>query len=317
MSTRKLSLLQITRQFPDNESAEQWFIKHRWKNGVECTHCGSKRVTERQKAGKRAFRCKDCRKDFSAKTGSVMHDSKIGFREWAIAIFLMTTNIKGTSSTKLAHDLGISQKTAWYMAMRIREAYQGHDPILLATAVEVDEAYFGGVEKHKHEDKKLKKGRGAVGKIAVVGIKERETGRVIAQPVKDTTKETLQDFIQYNVAEGSTVYTDEYKSYSGLVDKGYEHSTVKHSAGEWVNEMAHTNGIESFWALLRRSYHGTHHWMSAKHLEAYVNEFATRSNLRGDNTKTFMEHIAREMSGKRLTWKQLLARGRDGARQED
>ena len=317
MSTTKLSLLQIIRKFPDNESAEQWFIKRLWKNGVECTHCGSKRVTERQKAGKRAFRCKDCRKDFSTKTGTVMEGSNIGFREWAIAIFLMTTNIKGTSSTKLAHDLGISQKSAWYMAMRIREAYKGHDPILLETAVEVDEAYFGGKEINKPEYKKQNKGRGAVGKIAVVGIKERETGRIIAQPVKDTTKETLQDFIQYNVEEGSTVYTDEYKSYSGLEDKGYEHSTVKHSAGEWVNEQAHTNGIESFWALLRRSYHGTHHWMSAKHLASYVNEFATRSNLRGDNTKTFMEHIAREMSGKRLPYKELIARGRDGARQED
>ena len=316
MSTRKLSLLQITRKFPENESAERWFIKHRWKNGVECPNCSSKRVTERQKAGKRAFRCKDCRKDFSAKTSSLMHDSKIGYREWAIAIFLMATNVKGTPSTKLAHDLSISQQSAWYMTMRIREAYKGHDPMLLETLVEVDEACFGGVEKHKHEDKKPNKGRGAVGKIAVVGIKERETGRIIAQPVKDTTKATLQDFIQYNVEEGSTVYTDECKSYSGLEEKGYEHSTVKHSAGEWVNEQAGTNGIESFWALLRRSYHGTHHWMSAKHLASYVNEFATRSNLRRDNTKTFMEHIVREMSGKRLPYKELIARGRDGARQD-
>ena len=232
MSKRKLSLLQITRKFPDNESAEQWFIKHRWKYGVECTHCASKRVTERQKVGKRAFRCKDCRKDFSAKTGSVMHDSKIGYREWAIAIFLMTTDVKGTSSTKLANDLGISQKTAWYMAKRIREAYQGHDPIPLATAVEVDEAYFGGVDKHKHENKKLNKGRGAVGKIAVESIREHKTGRVVAQPVKDTTKETLQNFIQDNVEESSKVYTDEYSSYSGPEYIGYEHSTVKNSAGE-------------------------------------------------------------------------------------
>ncbi len=309
MTTQKLSVIQIARKFPDNEVAENWFIKHRWKNGVECTHCNSKRVTERRKAGKRAFRCKDCRKDFSSKTGSLMHDSKIGFREWAIAIFLMAINIKGTSSTKLAHDLGISQKSAWFMAMRIREAYQGDDPILLETAVEVDEAYFGGVEKNKHEDKKLNKGRGAVGKMAVVGIKERETGRLVAKPVSDTSKETLQGFIQDNVKEGTHVYTDESKSYDGLEDNGYEHSTVKHSAGEWVKKQAHTNGIESFWALLRRSYHGTHHWLSAKHLASYVNEFATRSNLRGENTMNFMGHIVREMSGKRLSWKELVARG--------
>ena len=311
MFKRKLSLLQITRKFPDNEAAEQWFIKHRWRNGIECTHCESKRVTERQKAGKRAFRCKDCRKDFSAKSGSLMHDSKIVHREWAIALFKMTTIIKGTSGTKLAHDLAISQHSAWNMAMRIREAYQGHDPKLLETAVEVDEAYFGSVEKHKHEDKKLNNGRGTIGKIAVVGIKERKTGRVVAQPVKDTTKETLQDFIQDYVEEGSTVYTDEFKSYSGLDEKGYEHSTVKHSSGEWVRKQAHTNGIESFWALLRRFYHGTHHWMSAKHLESYVNVFATRSNLWGDNTVNFMEHIAREMSGKQLYYKELIARGKD------
>ena len=313
MKQSKLSLLQIARKFPDNESAELWFIKHRWKNGAECTHCGSNRVTEREKAGKRAFRCKDCRKDFSTKCGSLMHKSNIGYREWAIALFIMTTNIKGTSSTKLAHDLGISQKTAWFMAMRIREAYKGQDPILLEIAVEVDEAYFGGVEKHKHEDKKQKKGCGAVGKLAVVGLKERETGRLIAQPVKNTTKETLQEFIQDNFETGSTIYSDEYKSYQGLEEKGYEHETVKHSAGEWVRKQAHTNGIESFWALLRRSYHGTHHWLSAKHLACYINEFATRSNLRGDVTINFMEHIAREMFGKRLTYKQLIARGPDYA----
>ena len=159
-----------------------------------------------------AFRCKDCRKDFTCTSYMSMYISIIGYREWAIVIFMMTTNIKGTFSTKLAHNLVISQRSAWYMASRIREAYQGKDPIQLETVVEVDEAYFGGVEIRKHEDKKLNKGRCAVGKIAVVDMKERKTGRVVEQRVKDTTKETLQGFIQCNVEEGSKVYTDDFKS---------------------------------------------------------------------------------------------------------
>ena len=312
----KLSLLDIANKFPNEKVAEQWFREKRWPKGVTCVHCGSDRFSERRKRENPAFRCKDCRKDFTCKSNTIKYRSNIGYREWAIAIFIMTTNIKGTSSTKLAHDLGITQKSAWYMAMRIREAYNGKDPILLETALEVDEAYFGGVEKHKHEDKKLNKGRGAVGKIAVVGIKERKTGRVVAQPGKDTTKETLQDFIQDYVEEGSKIYTDEFKSYSGLEEKGYEHSTVKHSAGEWVRQQAHTNGIESFWALLRRSYHGTHHWMSAKRLESYVNEFAIRSNIRGYGTANAMEMIAKDMVGKSITYKQLIERGEDDARQD-
>ena len=213
---------------------------------MECTHCNSKRVTERRKAGKRAFRCKDCRKDFGSKTGSLIRNSKIGYREWAIAIFLMAINIKGTSSTKLSLDLGISQKSAWFMAMRIREAYQGDDPILLETAVEVDEAYFVGVEKHKHEDKKLNKGRGAVGKMAVVGIKESETGRLVAKPVSDTTNDTLQGFIQDNVKEGTHVYTDEFKSYNRLEDNGYEQQHGQTFGRRMGEKQAHTIGIESF-----------------------------------------------------------------------
>ena len=167
MNTTKLSLLQITRKFPDNESAEKWFIKQRWKDGVECTHCKSTRVSERRKAEKRAFRCNDCRKDFSTKTCSLMHDSKIGFREWAIAIFLVSTNIKGTASTKLAHDLGITQKSAWYMKMRIREAYSMDTPKLTGQ-VEVDETYIGGKEGNKPKQQKLNKRLGPVGKATVI-----------------------------------------------------------------------------------------------------------------------------------------------------
>lgn len=309
MSKPKLSLLQVTRKFPDNKSAEQWFIKHRWKNGVECPHCASKRISEREVNGKNVYRCKDCRRSFSTKTGSLMHDSKIGFREWAIAIFLVSTNIKGTPSTKLAHDLGITQKSAWYMTMRIREAYSMDTPKLKGQ-VEVDETYFGGKEANKPEHKKLHKGRGPVGKTAVLGAVDRETGNIVATVIDNTNKETLQGFIQDTVEEGSAVYTDSHKSYTGLEELGYEHTAVKHSANQYVIGMAHTNRIESFWSLMKRGVTGVHHWVSVKHLPAYVDEFATRSNLRKGGTHKFMCFIAKSMSGRQLSYRQLKARGK-------
>ena len=225
-----------------------------------------------------------------------MHDSKIGFREWGIAIFLVATNIKGTACTKLAHDLGVTQKTAWYMTMRILEAYSNVTTVFKGEGeVEVDKTYIGRREANKHEYKKQNSGRGPVCKTAVIGIKDRETGLIVAKPLTDWTKKTLQGFIQDIVEEGSTVYADAQKSYMGLKGLGYEHAKVKHSANQYVDFQAHTNEIESFWSLKKRGISGVHHWVSVKHLPAYVEEFATRSNLRKGGTLNFMEHVAKRM----------------------
>ena len=233
-----------------------------------------------------------------------MQSSKISYRKWALAIYLMTTSVKGTSSMKLHRDIGVTQKTAWRMAHRIREAWASKNEPLSGT-VEVDETFIGGKERNKHKDRKLNAGRGTVGKTVVIGAKERDANQVSASVAPGTDSETLQGFVQGNIADGSTVYTDEHRGYLGMPN--VEHKTIRHSAREYVRKQIHTNGIESFWSMLKRGYVGTYHHMSVKHLDRYVNEFAGRHNDRPSDTETQMQHIARDMSGKRLRYQDLIA----------
>ena len=234
-----------------------------------------------------------------------MQSSKIGYQSWAIAIYLFTTGIKGVSSMNLHRDLGITQKTAWFMAHRIRRALEDNRDNFIGP-VEVDETFIGGKERNKHNSKKLNAGRGPVGKTPVVGAKDRATKQVAATVVKNTDQESLQGFIQDRVQPGSTVYTDDHGGYAALwLD--FEHSFVRHSASEYVQAQAHTNGIESFWALLKRGYYGTYHRMSPKHLQRYVDEFAGRHNIRPLDTIDQMKSMVRGMDGKRLRYKDLIA----------
>ena len=193
------------------------------------------------------YRCRDCRKRFSTRTGTVMECSKPGFQVWAIAIFLIATHLKGISSMKLHRDLGITQKSAWFLAHRIRETFDfawlpGFDG-----PIEADETFISGKRKNMCHDKRKElsgTGRGPVGKAIVAGVKDRKTGQVSARVVKGTDAATLKGFVRYHVEPGTTVYTDAALGYQGMTDM--DHSTVNHGVGEYVNGMAHTNGIESF-----------------------------------------------------------------------
>ena len=298
-----LSLVEVMRMFPDDATAEQWFIEQRWPDGANCPHCGSLSVQSGVAHKTMSHRCRDCRKWFSVKTGTVMQSSKLGLQVWALATYLLNTGLKGVSSMKLHRDLNITQKTAWHLAHRIRETWAKKNTPMFGP-IEVDETFVGGKEKNKHANKKLKAGRGGVGKAIVVGAKDRATNRVSAAVVGNTDAKTLQGFVGDHAAEGATVYTDDHGGYHGMP---FEYETVKHSVSEYVNGMAHTNGIESFWSLLKRGYHGTYHHMSVKHLGRYVGEFSGRHNDRPSDTIDQMTAMVRGMAGKRLLYKDLVA----------
>ena len=237
-----------------------------------------------------------------------MEGSKLGYQTWAIAVYLVTTSLKGVSSMKLHRDLEITQKSAWHLAHRIRKAFDKENP-LFSGPVEADETYIGGKRRNMSNAKRkaLKgTGRGAVGKAAVVGTKDRETNEVRARHVEATDTPNIAGFVAEQTKLGATVYTDDAKVY-GALDPWFDRESVNHSAGEYVRGQAHINGMESFWSMLKRGYQGTFHHFSEKHTDRYVAEFAGRHNIREADTADMMAIIARQSVGKRLLYRELIA----------
>ncbi len=297
-----ITLIEAVRMFDDEDAVEEMFIEARWPNGVACPKCGSMNVQERPTRKPQPFRCRSCRKDFSVKTGTVMQGSNLSLSKWALAAYQMNTSLKGVSSMKLSRDLGISQPAAWHLAHRIRKAWEDNGG-LFGGPVEVDETWVGGKERNKHENRKTKAGRGPVGKTAVVGMKDRETGKVASSVAHSTDKDTLQGFVTEHVEDDAKVYTDENPAYHDLPN----HETVKHSSQEYVRGDAHTNGIESHWAMLKRGIMGTYHHVSDKHLDRYVTEFEGRHNNRPSDTIEQIHSVVRGMEGKQLRYRDLIA----------
>ena len=286
-----LSFLEFSQKFPTEKSAQRFYEKLRWPVERYCPHCGtvgqSSKVSEIEAD---AVLVQACRKYFSVRTGAVFEKSRLPLRKWLLATYLITTARKGISSVQLAKELGITQKNAWYLGHRIREAYlDSGDPMGPGT-VEIDDSYFGGREANRRKADKQKKGSGPAGKQPVMGMRDRKDGHVRAVVVKDMYKATTSAAINENVKQGSMLYTDSWKGYKKI--PGYAHEFVNHTVGEYVRGKVHTNGIESFWALLKRGHYGIYHQMSFKHLHRYLTEFSGRHNMKGD-TISCLEQIAR------------------------
>lgn len=294
------TLIDFMNEFKDENACLKYLTEKRKKSGLVCPHCGHEKVYTFSDG--KTWKCAACRQKFNIKTGTIFAGSKISLQKWFLAIFLLTTNKKGISSVQLAEQLGVTQKTAWFMDHRIRETYkQGREK--LSGTIEVDETYVGGKEKNKHKSKRQEgtQGRSCKAKTPVIGMIERggKLKAVKSDNVRRITiKELLQDLTEI---KDSTIIADEYRVYNGIADK-----RVNHSTGEYVIDTSHTNTIEGFWGILKRGILGIYHFVSPKHLQRYVDEFVFRYNDREYTGFEKIDNCLNKLIDTRLTYKDLI-----------
>jgi len=308
MKTRiPADLLDAVRYFADLSVCREFLAAARWPEGVTCPRkeCASKNhwfIKTRN-----IWRCKSCKKQFSVKVGSIFEDSPLGLDKWLPAVWMLTAATKGYSSHRLAAAISVCQKTAWFMLHRIRKAMQaGSFEAPLSGEVEADTTAIGGKEKNKHSVKRLHRGTGNIGKAIVFGLLSRH-GEVRAKVVRDESGQTLHPFIRANVKSGTDLYTDAAGAFSYGLETDYAHEVINH-AEEFVRGRVHTNGIENFWSLFKRTVYGTHHFVMPWQLDRYLDDATFRFNNRKLSDGARFALACGQTDGRRLTWKELTAR---------
>lgn len=299
-----ISTYEFMRRFPTEREARSYIEDCRWHGSPTCPECGAtSRIQTRKIEG--YYRCLTCKSDFTVRNGTIFERSHVPLDKWLYAIYLLVTARKGVSSLQLSKEIGVTQKTAWFMLARLRKACGNGNDSLLSGIIEADETFLGGKEANKHESKKQHSGRGPVGKTPVLGMRERG-GKTKAVVIKKVDSNTIKEHVEGQITPGSGLYTDEHAAYRSVA--GLNHQSVNHSAKQFVDGMAHTNGIESVWAVLKRGFYGTYHHFSQKHTQGYVDEFTFRLN-EGNVKEVTMERIGALLDksvGVRLTYAEVV-----------
>ena len=312
-TTSPTSLREAVLYFANKDRALAFMVEMRWPAGVRCPHCDAEKPSFLK--SRSIWKCRDCRKQFSVKVGTVFEDSPLGLDKWLPALWMLANCRNGISSYELARDLKVTQKTAWFMLARIRLAMQTPTFQKMRGVVEMDETYVGGIAENMHKKRRRRviKGRGPTNKTGVFGAVERDSvrgkRRVHAEVMRFVGAYPISNAIHQRIEPGSTVYTDESNNYQRGLGKAYEHETVNHRAKEYVRGVVHTNSVENFWSVLKRGIKGTYISVDPFHLFRYVHEAVFRYNIRGESEHGRFTAVVKDIVGRRLTYAQLIGKG--------